>query len=413
MTTFMIRSRKKSGVANLYVRIQSRRLKLNCCICTYLPVDIEHWRRHGADMLTSGDAQSALAMRMWEIRQTVLKMRTLGEQDASRYRAMVRRIGLGGKEQSTNDLSPTSPMALLDRQIAEMGNGHLSSSRGKPYARNTRQTWRNMRSKLADFLNGRELTWQGLDRQMGQQFVNHLAHGGLKPNTIRLYASVLRTFVRRAYHDGLHANGDALDAITLPTDGTRRKQVYLTASELTALERMPLRGGEDAVRDVFLMGCYTAQRFSDYSRLAPENFITTVGGTPAITLTQRKTGARVTIPYLYDNMAAIARKRGHAMPRVSIQHFDRTIKRIVSRLAESVPSLRDKATHVASHTARRTGITLLYLSHRLDMHQLMAISGHKTQRILESYIKASSEEMADDIARAMADAMHTCGGSNK
>ena len=37
--------------------------------------------------------------------------------------------------------------------------------------------------------------------------------------------------------------------------------------ELEALYDMELTGLEEKVRDVFLIGCYTAQRFSDYSRI--------------------------------------------------------------------------------------------------------------------------------------------------
>ena len=53
---------------------------------------------------------------------------------------------------------------------------------------------------------------------------------------------------------------------------------------------------------------------------------------------------------------------------------------------------------VTSHTARRTGITHMYLSHRFSLVQMMAVSGHKTQNTFMEYIKLSSEEIADDIA---------------
>ena len=53
---------------------------------------------------------------------------------------------------------------------------------------------------------------------------------------------------------------------------------------------------------------------------------------------------------------------------------------------------------VTSHTARRTGITNMYLSHRYTMLQMMHVSGHKTQKTFMEYIKLSSEEIADEIA---------------
>ncbi len=55
---------------------------------------------------------------------------------------------------------------------------------------------------------------------------------------------------------------------------------------------------------------------------------------------------------------------------------------------------------VTSHTARRTGITNMYLSHKYTILQMMHVSGHKTQKTFMDYIKLSSEEIADEIAGA-------------
>ena len=53
---------------------------------------------------------------------------------------------------------------------------------------------------------------------------------------------------------------------------------------------------------------------------------------------------------------------------------------------------------VTSHTARRTGITNMYLSHKYTILQMMHVSGHKTQKTFMDYIKLSSGEIADEIA---------------
>lgn len=53
---------------------------------------------------------------------------------------------------------------------------------------------------------------------------------------------------------------------------------------------------------------------------------------------------------------------------------------------------------VTSHTARRSGITNMYLSHKFTIVQMMHVSGHKTQKTFMDYIKLSSEEIADEIA---------------
>lgn len=52
---------------------------------------------------------------------------------------------------------------------------------------------------------------------------------------------------------------------------------------------------------------------------------------------------------------------------------------------------------VTTHTARRSGITNMYLFHKFTIVQMMHVSGHKTQKTFMDYIKLSSDEIADEI----------------
>ena len=198
---------------------------------------------------------------------------------------------------------------------------------------------------------------------------------------------------------------------------------------------MPLTGKEDEVRDVFLAGCYTSQRFSDYSRINESNF-SMHDGISIITLTQEKTGTEVSIPIINNNLLAILRKYDLNLPDIDNATLNQTIKVIMKRLSESVPSLRQEMVTrltisqrameadgrktfkrnangdvvvprydlVTSHTARRTGITLMYLSRILDTHEMMSISGHKTESVFNDYIKLSGVELATNIAKKVAKA---------
>jgi len=52
---------------------------------------------------------------------------------------------------------------------------------------------------------------------------------------------------------------------------------------------------------------------------------------------------------------------------------------------------------VSSHTARRSTITNLYKRGIFEKRELMAISGHTTERNCERYIKVTKDEMADRV----------------
>ena len=49
---------------------------------------------------------------------------------------------------------------------------------------------------------------------------------------------------------------------------------------------------------------------------------------------------------------------------------------------------------VTSHTARRTGITNMYLSHKYDIVQMMHVSGHKTPKDFHGLHQTLLEEIA-------------------
>jgi hypothetical protein len=52
---------------------------------------------------------------------------------------------------------------------------------------------------------------------------------------------------------------------------------------------------------------------------------------------------------------------------------------------------------IVSHTARRSALTNLYKTGMFDNREMMAISGHKSERVFEKYIKVGVSEQADRI----------------
>ena len=51
---------------------------------------------------------------------------------------------------------------------------------------------------------------------------------------------------------------------------------------------------------------------------------------------------------------------------------------------------------IHTHTARRTGATLMYLS-GMDIYDIMKITGHSSPAMLKKYIKADQLEVVDKI----------------
>lgn len=179
-------------------------------------------------------------------------------------------------------------------------------------------------------------------------------------------------------------------------------------------------------------------------RIEPEWFGTTRNGVKVIRLQQKKTGHKVCVPIVGNQLQTLLKKYNYCVPRISDAEIDRTIKDICERLSVSIPSLavkektilkkyekhalytnkdggrrmfeinergeciKPKWAMVASHTARRTCITNMYLAKKPDgsakytLAERMSVSGHKTESQYIKYIKCSLDEVAEMVAAANA-----------
>jgi integrase len=131
-------------------------------------------------------------------------------------------------------------------------------------------------------------------------------------------------------------------------------------------------------------------------------------GSVIINIRQKKTGAKVSIP-VSSELKNILERYDYQLPHLEDQVINRYMKDIC-RLAgldeiiaiqttkggKAVKELKHKWELVQSHTARRTGATLMYLS-GMDFYDIMRITGHTSPTMLKKYIKADSIEVADKI----------------
>lgn len=53
---------------------------------------------------------------------------------------------------------------------------------------------------------------------------------------------------------------------------------------------------------------------------------------------------------------------------------------------------------ITSHTARRSGVTNLYKTGLLDTREMMSISGHRSEKVFEKYIRVGTREQAERVA---------------
>jgi len=154
-------------------------------------------------------------------------------------------------------------------------------------------------------------------------------------------------------------------------------------------------------RDLFVLGCLTGFRFSDYSDIKAEEVR---GG--MLYVNQTKTLSTVVVPLRNEAKEILINKYNMQMPQVSNVNFNYYIKEVV-RLAgidemvkithkhgnKTIEETRPKYVWVMSHTCRRSFCTNEFLD-GTPVRLIMAISGHKTEKAFRRYIKAGQVQKA-------------------
>ena len=325
---------------------------------------------------------------------------------------------------------------FVRKRLEGMKNGTIKR-KGNNYTKQTLHAYTGFANILETFIKQHPFDWEDINERLIDEFVLYMENYGYMKKTINKNLAVFSAMLNTAFKEGFRFKTSVLDHFPKlhVTREDKVVEIYLTEEELQALYEMPLSGKEDKARDVFLVGCYTSQRFSDYSRITERN-ISFHDGVGIITLTQQKTGTEVSIPILNDNLIRIFEKYDYNLPYINNNRLNDTIKVVLEKLSETVPSLKQEmATKLTlvnqkmegqnrvsykrnehgealvpryrlatTHTARRTGITLMYLSKMLDSHEMMSISGHKTESVFNDYIKISGIELATSIAKKVAKA---------
>nr|DAK56639.1 MAG TPA: Integrase [Bacteriophage sp.] len=230
----------------------------------------------------------------------------------------------------------------------------------------------------------------------------------------------IKAFMRRARSMGLH-DFKGFEDEAFSVDKEETDAIYLTMEEILKIynlnitEELLLSNGYDnrhynlsraiqslrEERDRFLIGCFTALRHSDYSRIDSLNFKDDI-----ISIWTQKKDKKVYIPVHYL-LREILQRRNNELPKpISDQKHNKHIKEL-GRLAgidEDVilsktrgenrqAEVRKKYEFITTHTARRSGASNMYLA-GIDVKFIQDLLGHSKVEQTLKYIKVAAEDNA-------------------
>jgi len=306
--------------------------------------------------------------------------------------------------------------------IAEAKEGkHLNMASGKPVAGVTIRTYEQTLKLLIEFSKhkGYNLFFKDIDTIFHKEFIHFLTkefksketQTHLKINTVGKHLTNLKTFMNVAIERKLTENNNfrnkAFKVIRENVD-----KIYLNETEIEALANLDLFNDKrlEKVRDMFIVGCYTALRISDLQTLTKQHIVKHEGG-KYIVIEMKKTDQPVTIP-VTSKLDKILKKletaTGEYFPNaISPQKANKYIKELAAKLdllnekviinctidglrvSKSVP----KYQLIENHTARRSFATNCALK-GIPYQTIMPITGHKTEKSFLRYIKINGMDSA-------------------
>jgi len=238
---------------------------------------------------------------------------------------------------------------------------------------------------LREFEEGKvSLDFEFFDLRFYEKFVHWCrTKKNYSNNTIGKHIKTLKSWLNGAYIEGLNKT---LWYKTFKVFRERTDEIFLNYDEISRLVKLDLEGLDCKVRDSFVIACYTALRYSDYKQVNAKMI-----HNGNLHIHQSKTSEPVVIPLRSECIEIVSRYNGFPKPPAN-QIMNRYLKDLA--IKAGIPG--EKAARVKTHTARRSFATNLYLD-GFPVHDIMRITGHKSERSFMLYIRSTSMDAANRL----------------
>jgi len=311
-------------------------------------------------------------------------------------------------KKTVNEITKKSFTEFYEEIIKLMLNGgRVQIKTGKPYSKATIQVYTNTLNRIKNFqkTKRRIIDFDTIDIEFYTDFIEHLSKRlKLANNTIGKDIKTIKTILNEAKERGININPQSMSK-KFSTISEESESIYLTENELMEIENIDLPKNQtiDNVRDLFLIGCRTGLRYSDWNKITSKQIENGM-----IEIRQTKGDEIIAIP-IHKTVRDIFNKYNGKLPKpISNQNSNEYLKEI----GKQIKCLREKTTKTMTkggmrvttnyekwelltcHTARRTFATLEYLA-KTPTITIMAITGHKTEKSFLKYIKVTPTEHAN------------------
>ncbi len=298
------------------------------------------------------------------------------------------------------------------KKFIEQSKIRVNDTTGKKLSYRTLNDYDRLVNFLKDFeiKHKYEISFNSINLEFYYSFKSYLENLDFSTNTVGKYIKILKVFMNAATEEGLNTNLSYKNKrFVKPVAETQH--IYLNVSELDSIIKLDLSKNPymDNARDLFIIGAYTGLRVSDFNGLTKEN-IKAYKGKRFFNIIVQKTGKYLPIPLHPEVEKVLKKNNGNPPQKMKSQDINDELTNIgrKAKINEIVTvktikggvektEMKPKFRLIKSHTARRSFCTNAYLA-GMSTLDIMAISGHVSEKTFLNYIKITADERAVKIS---------------
>ena len=280
-------------------------------------------------------------------------------------------------------------------------------------AKGTLVTLKNALVVLKKFLKQKKqtvLSFDNINRDFYYEFITYLNNEKYTKNYTGTIIQKLKTVMSYSFDEGFHKNLEFKKNYFSKVSEVIHHP-YLDMTELKAIEELDLIDNDaDLARDIFLIECYSGLRIGDLLSFINNPVYVEDKGKKFMKVTQSKTSNIVFIPLGSKFSRIMDKYNGELPPFLHQNSINAHLKSICKKAkidapyqyvrtegGEKVIYNLPKYKFITTHTGRRSFCTNAYNA-EVPVQDIMAISGHKTEKVFLNYIKVDLLKTASRIS---------------
>jgi len=299
-------------------------------------------------------------------------------------------------------------------------------SNGKLLGKGTAKTYKNAHKLLERFCKENyKIYYNSIDNKFYEDFLDWLYGQDYSANYIGTQIKTFKTMMSASF-DLRHHTNDEFKRKYFKKTSEPAYNIFLNQDELHKIFELNLSNVKsitvnkslvlsaeklDTARDLFLISANTGLRVSDFNRLSTDNILIREDGDKYFQIITKKNGKPLSIPINTMVNRILDKRNGNPPNPMPNQHINYALKeigriaeidspetKVITKGGKKCQKVYKKYELISNHTGRRSFCTNAYLS-EMPAIDIMAISGHSSEKVFYNYIKVNDLQRAIKIGK--------------